>query len=99
MDTTLIVSLLGIFSVITVFCTEGCKKILDEIKVLYSSNILALIVACIVGVGGTASYYIINSIEFNKVNIVFMIFMGFATAACSMFGYDKVTQAITQLKK
>lgn len=99
MNITLFVTLLAFFSAITGLCTEGCKKILDEIKVPYASNVLAFIIACVVGVGGTAAYYIISSIEFNTVNIVFMILMGFACSLCAMVSYDKVVQTIGQLKK
>ena len=99
MDITLFITLLTAFSTITSICTEGCKKVLDDIKISYASNILALTVACIVGIGGTAAYYITASIEFNATNIVFMFLMGLATSMSAMVGYDKVTQTIMQLKK
>lgn len=98
MNITLFITLLTVFSTITSVCTEGCKKILDEAKMSYASNILAFIVACVVGIGGTAIYYIIASIEFSAVNIIFMILMGVATSIGAMIGYDKVVQTIEQLK-
>lgn len=98
MNITLFITLLASFSAITGLCTEGCKKILDEVKISYSSNIVAFIIACVVGISGTAIYYIINAIEFNAVNIVFMILMGFACSLCAMVSYDKVVQTIMQLK-
>ena len=98
MNITLFVTLLTIFSTVTALCTQGCKKILDELKVIYASNILAFIVACIVGIGGTAVYYVLFSLEFNAVNIVCMILMGLATAVGAMVGYDKVVQSIEQLR-
>ncbi len=99
MSTTLFTALLIAFSVITSLCTEGCKKILDDIKVHYASNVVAFIIACIVGVCGTGAYYILNSMEFNVVNIVYMVLMGIATSVGAMIGYDKVIQTIGQLKK
>lgn len=99
MSTTLFIALLIAFSAITSLCTEGCKKILDDIKVPYASNVVAFIIACIVGVCGTGVYYILNSIEFNVVNIVYMVLMGIATSVGAMIGYDKVIQTIGQLKK
>ena len=99
MNITLFVSLLTIFSAVTSLCTECCKKILDEIKVPYASNVLAFVIACIVGVGGTFVYYVLESIEFNIVNITCMILMGFSTSIGAMVGYDKVVQTIQQLKK
>lgn len=98
MNTTLFITLLTIFSTITSICTEGCKKILNEVKIAYSSNVLAFVIACIVGIGGTGIYYIIDSIEFNTINIVFMCLMGLATSFGAMVGYDKVVQTIKQLK-
>lgn len=98
MSITLFVTLLTVFSTVTSVCTEACKNILNEIKMPYASNILAFIVACVVGIGGTAIYYIIASIEFSMINIVFMILMGLATSIGAMVGYDKVVQTIEQLK-
>lgn len=98
MNITLFVTLLTIFSTVTAFCTQVCKKVLDEAKVTYASNILAFIVACVVGIGGTAVYYVLYSIEFNAINVVCMVLMGLATAIGAMVGYDKVIQAIEQLR-
>lgn len=99
MNVTLFIALLTMFSAITGVITEGCKKLLNDIEMSYSSNILAFIVACFVGVGGTGVYYILNSIEFNIINVVCMILMGLATSIGAMVGYDKVIQTIGQLKK
>lgn len=98
MNVTLFIALLTIFSTITSLSTECCKKILDELKISYSSNIVVFVIACIVGVCGTGAYYIFNSIEFNTINIVCMILMGVATSVGAMIGYDKVIQTIGQLK-
>lgn len=99
MNITLFITLLTMFSAITGVITEGCKKLLDGTKISYSSNILAFIVACIVGGGGTGVYYILSSIEFNLINIVCIVLMGLATSIGAMVGYDKVIQTIAQLKR
>lgn len=99
MSTTLFITLLTVFSTVTSICTEGCKKILDNNNISYSSNILAFIVAFIVGIGGTGFYYVLNSVEFSVVNVAFMILMGVATAFGATVGYDKVIQTVEQLKK
>lgn len=98
MSVTLFITLLTVFSTVTSVCTEGCKKLLDDLKVTYASNILAFIIACIVGIGGTVIYYVLCSIEFNTINVVCMILMGFATSIGAMVGYDKVIQTINQIK-
>ena len=98
MNVTMFITLLTVFSTITSLCTEGFKKLLDSIKVSYASNILVFVVACIVGIGGTSIYYVLDSIEFNTVNIIRMVLMGFATSIGAMVGYDKVIQAIQQIR-
>lgn len=98
MSVTLFITLLTIFSTITSLCTETVKKLLNDTNFNYSSNVLVFIIACIVGAGGTCIYYILNSFEFNSVNIVCMLLMGLATSLSSMVGYDKVIQTIKQIK-
>lgn len=98
MNITLFITLLTVFSTVTSVCTEGCKKLLDDLKVTYASNILAFVIACVIGIGGTAIYYMIGSIEFNATNVVCMILMGVATSIGAMVGYDKVIQTIEQIK-
>lgn len=98
MHMTLFVALLVVLSTITSLCTEATKKILNELKVNYATNILVAILSLIIGTVGTGVYYVLFSIEFNLINIVCMPLMGLATAVGSMVGYDKVIQTIEQLK-
>lgn len=98
MEATLFLTLFTIFSTMTGICTECCKKILDDINIVYSTNILALIVASIVGSVGTCIYYIMYSIPFNLVNIIFIVLMAISNAFGAMVGYDKIIQTIEQLK-
>lgn len=99
MTVTMFITLLTVFSTVTSVCTEGVKKILNELNVAYASNLLASIIACVVGIGGTAVYYILFSMAFTPANIVCMLLMGVATAFGAMVGYDKVVQAIDQIAK
>lgn len=98
MTIALFITLLTTFSIITGICTEGIKKLLDANSLKYSSNILAFIVACVVGIGGTAIYYALNTIAFTSTNIICMILMGVSVAMGSMVGYDKIIQTIQQFK-
>ena len=59
-------------------------------------NIVALIVALVVGVIGCAIYYQFYSLPFNVNNVICMILMGLASGLCSMVGFDKVKQALQQ---
>lgn len=98
MTTTLFITLFTLFSTITGLCTQGIKKLLDDASIKYSSNVVAIIISCIVGIGGTAIYYALNSINFTSTNIICMILMGFVSAMGAMTGYDKIIQTIKQFK-
>lgn len=90
--------LLTIFAVVTSLLTQGVKYFLDELKVKYASNIVVLIIAVIVGVCGMIFYYILNGIPFIATNIIYIILMALANWLGAMLGYDKVKQAITQIR-
>lgn len=90
--------LLTVFSVITSLCTEAVKKFFDSLEVTYASNIIALVIAVFVGGAGTVIFYVFNGIELNIINNICIFLMMGANWIGSMVGYDKVKQAITQLK-
>ena len=98
MNIALFIALLVAFSTITSLLTEAFKKLLDDTAIKYSSNILVVIIACVVGICGTGVYYTLSGIDFTLTNIVCMPLMGLTTAVGSMVGYDKVIQTIKQLK-
>ena len=91
-------ALLMAFAAITSVVVEGVKKFLDEMKVKYASNIVVLIVALVIGCGGTAIYYVNCQISFNALTSVYLAIMGIGNWLAAMLGYDKVKQAITQVK-
>lgn len=95
MNTTMFLILLSAFSVISGLVTEGIKNLAAD-RVNLSYNIVALITAMIVGGGGTAIYYQLNTISFTTNNIIYMVLMGFASGLVSMTSYDKVKQTIEQ---
>lgn len=87
-----------IVSLLTGLTVEGLKKILDETKIKYSSNILAVIVSVILSLIVCIVYLILNDIAFTlKISVQILIFMylGFLV---STVGYDKVLQTFTQIK-
>lgn len=98
MSITTFLFLLAAFAAITSVVTEGVKKFLDNTGVSYASNIVVLIVALIVGCGGTAIFYINYQIPFNALTSVYLALMGIANWLSAMVGYDKVKQAIEQLR-
>ena len=96
MTTTTFLILLSAFSVISGLTTETIKKLVND-KANLSYNIVALIVALIVGSVGCVIYYQLNNIMFTLNNVIYMVLMGFASGLVSMLGFDKVKQAIQQL--
>ena len=97
MTVTTFLLLLTVFATMTSLATEAVKKFLDGQRVRYASNIVVLIVALIVGCGGTAIYYVNYSVPFNALNSVYLALMGIANWIGAMVGYDKVKQAVIQL--
>ncbi len=96
MNTTMFLILLSAFSVISGLVTEGVKNLAAD-RVNLSYNIVALVIALIIGGVGTGVYYQLNAIPFTVNNIIYMVLMGLASGLVSMVGFDKVKQAITQI--
>ena len=94
---TLEIFLLGlmIVSIFTGLFTEGIKKLLDEMTVKYHSNFLAGGVAVVLGAG----YLILTETQINDKMAVYLIALVLLSWLASMVGYDKVIQAIAQLKR
>lgn len=90
--------LLTAFSIMTSLFTEATKKLLDSLKISYASNIVVLISSVIVGGLGLVSYFLFTGIEFTATNVISIFLMMVANWLVAMVGYDKVKQAITQLK-
>ena len=96
MTTTTFLMLLSSFSVLSGLVTEGIKKLISD-KANMSYNIIALVVALVIGGAGSAVYYQLNAIPFNLDNIIYLVLMGLASGLCSMVGFDKIKQAVEQI--
>ena len=96
MTTTTFLMLLSSFSVLSGLVTEGIKKLISD-KANMSYNIIALVVALVIGGAGSAVYYQLNAIPFNLNNIIYLVLMGLASGLCSMVGFDKIKQAVEQI--
>ena len=90
--------LMAAFSVLTSLFTEAVKKSFDSLGVGYAANIVVLLASAIVGGLGTSAFYIFSGYEWNISNIICIFLMMVANWLVAMVGYDKVKQAITQLK-
>lgn len=95
--TTTIMTLLAAFAAITSLVTEGVKKFLDGLKVHYASNVLVLIIALVIGCGGTALYLVNQEVPFTALTAVYLAIMGLGNWLAAMLGYDKVKQAAEQI--
>lgn len=96
MTTGTFLLLLSSFSTLSSLVTEGIKKRFGVDR-KFSYNLLALLVALVIGCVGTGIYYQFHAIEFTTNNILCLALMGFASGLTSMIGYDKVSQLISQL--
>ena len=96
MNVTTFLILLSAFSVLSGLVTEAVKKVVSD-KSNMSYNIIALVVALIIGGIGCAIYYQLNAIVFTTNNVIYMILMGLASGLTATVGYDKVKQAIEQV--
>ena len=98
MTTTTFLMLLSAFSILSGLVTEGIKKLVSD-KENMSYNIIALVVALVIGGVGSAVYYQLNAIPFNLNNVIYIVLMGLASGLCSMVGFDKVKQSVEQIIK
>ncbi len=88
-----------IVSVATNLTTEGLKKLLDNTKIKYSSNVLAAVMAAVIACALSVIYLVMTDAVFTMktaVQIVILMYLGFLTATV---GYDKVIQMIKQIEQ
>lgn len=94
MTMTLFLFLLSFGASVTALFTEALKKGFEDV----SSNVIALVSAVVVGIGGTSAVYVILEIPFDIKNIVCIILMTFCIWLSAMVSYDKLKQTLDQLK-
>lgn len=92
------VALVTAMAIATSLLTQLLKSILDACKKQYASNVIVAVVSVFVGGCGTALYYVNHQIPFNALTSVYLAIMCLLNCAGAMVGYDKVKQAITQIR-
>lgn len=97
MNVTEFLLILTICSSITSLVTEAVKKAFDKEKFDYSTNMVVLVIAMIVGCISCLIFYHNKGIALDAINIVYMVFMGLANWIGATVGYDKVLQTIEQI--
>lgn len=90
--------LLAVFSTFTSLFTEAVKLSLGSLQIKYASNLIVLVTAVFIGGAGMSCFYLYGGIPWTLQNIVCIFLMVAANWLVAMVGYDKVVQAITQLK-
>lgn len=91
-------TLLLVVSTLTSLVVEALKKFLGENK-KYSSNMLAGLVAIVLSVAVGICYFILFEVAFNAQFVIYIVALVLIGWICSMLGYDKVVQILTQIKK
>ena len=86
-------------SIIASLFTEAIKKAMENAKKDYSANVIALVVAFVIGVGVTCGYMVFNGIPFTVQSVIIVVAMTGCVWMGAMLGYDKVKQALDQITK
>ena len=89
--------LLMAVSVFTSLTVEAIKKFVGE-EYKASSNIVAGITAVVLGIAIGVCYCILAKVVFTAQIVIILIMLVFLSWLCAMVGYDKVVQAIKQIK-
>lgn len=92
------VALVTAMAIATSLLTQLLKSILNAWKKQYASNVIVAVVSVLVGCCGTALYYVNYQIPFNALTSVYLAIMCLLNCAGAMVGYDKVKQAIIQIR-
>lgn len=87
--------ILMICSIMTGLIVEAIKKMVNVDK----PNIVAAIVSVIVGIAVPVGYILMNHIFFDTTAILYIISIVVLSWLCSMLGFDKVMQTISQIKR
>ncbi len=92
--------LLGLLiaSTLTGLATEAVKKTLTDVNVTIPANILAGIVALVLAAALGLCYLLLAAIPFDARSVVYLLALVFMSWLCAMVGYDKVVQALGQLR-
>lgn len=99
MTLTIFATLLMILISCNILITEAFKKLFQSCEKKYSSNLIAMISAIVVGGAGSVIAYIFLGIAFNIYSIICIPLFIIAIWVGSMVGFDKILQLIEQIKE
>lgn len=90
-DISVLLSIVGIITVITNIITQVLKKITwDKVP----TNLVALFVAEVLTISAGAAYAQINGISVTWYIVVAAVVVGFMAAYAAMFGFDKLQEVL-----
>lgn len=87
-----------IVSTLTGLFTEALKKCFDKCKRKYYSNLLAGATAVVLSLAIGIAYIVLEGLAWSDKMAVYLIALVFLSWLSAMVGYDKVMQAISQIK-
>lgn len=99
MNLEIFLTLLLAVSILTGLTVEAIKEVLKELERPYKANILAGLVAVVLSVLVMAGYVTLVDAVINSKMAVYLIALVLLSWLSAMVGYDKVIQAITQIRK
>lgn len=99
MNTHFLFVAITVISIFSGLFVEGIKKLLDEGSIKFSSNILAVIVSFVLSILSSIMYIVYNNIVVTPQVVIEVIIVCALTFLTSTCGYDKVVQAIEQIKQ
>lgn len=91
------IALLAI-SVLSGLTVEAIKNMFKDYAISWKPNILSAIVSAALSIAATVGYVVYTETPITPQLIVMAIALIFLSWLCSMVGYDKVSQAIAQIK-
>ena len=98
MSVDMFLFLMLIVSVLTGLFVEAIKKVLDSVGMKCNANLISGVVATVLAVCIDTGYIIMTDVAMNSKMAVMLIALVLLSWLCAMVGYDKVMQAVTQLK-
>lgn len=87
-----------VVSILTNLTVQGIKNFMDKKSENYSANVMAAITSVILSVALTAGYLIWTETALNAKIAVELIALMYLSFLVATNGYDKVVQAIKQIK-
>lgn len=99
MSLEFLVIALFVISILTNLTVEGIKKIANKKAANYSANVLAAVTAVVISVVVSVGYLVCTETAFNAKIAVELIALMYLSFLVATNGYDKVIQAIRQIKE